>query len=128
VAKAKAKDLPAGVPPEGGAPTAPEGLKPPPHGTPRPLAPGDVAGDLPRVCNQLDRVPAGGPAKRFKCRVINHDNFRATKYVLALDAASAKQCHTQAIGLDAYLQSLRDAGALAAEVPDPQVVCTALPD
>jgi hypothetical protein len=120
--------LPAGVPEAGGAPAAPEGKTPPPHGTPKKLTEADVAGKLPRVVDQLARVPSGSKAKRFKCRAINYDSFRAPKYVLALDRESARECHVEAIGLAGYLQSLRDAGAKEADVAPPQVHVVELPD
>lgn len=125
MAKAPKTDLPPGVPPAGGAPAAPEGLKPPPHGTPKVI---DVAGELPRVVNQLDRVPAGSKARRFKTRVTNYDGFRATKYVLALDATTARDHHVEAIGLSGYLKTLREAGVKEAELPPPQVLAVELPD
>jgi hypothetical protein len=121
----KAKELPRGVPPEGGAPAAPEGIKPPPHGTPRVI---DPAGDLPRVCNQLDRVPAGSTARRYKCRVTNHDGFRKSVYILAADAASAKALCVQAVGLEEHIQALKESGAVEAEIPRPQVLAVELKD
>lgn len=125
---AKAKDLPVGVPPEGAARTAGEDVKPPPHGTPNRLSAADVAGDLPRVCGQLDRVPPGSKARRFKCRVSNYAQNAQPRYILALDRESAKACHTKAVGLDDLLQGLRDSGAPEKDLLAPVVVVTELPD
>jgi hypothetical protein len=132
VAKGKntAPDLPPGVPPDGPPiPGASEGdAPPPPHGSQRKLTKADVAGELPRVCSGLDRVPGGSEAKRFKCRVANYSGHAKPLYVLALDAESAKACHTKAVGLDAYIQTLRDQGLKDADIDRPRVVVNELPD
>ena len=123
--KSAAPELPPGVPEAHSGTNPPEGLKPPPFGAPKVI---DPAGELPRVCDQLDRVPAGSKAKRFKCRVDNYDGFRNTTYVLALSRDDAKKCHLAACGLDGHLRSLKDAGAKPDELPEPRVVTTELPD
>lgn len=126
---AKNRPLPPGVPPDGpGAPAATPGTKPPPHGTPRPLSEQDVAGDLPRVCGQLDRVPAGSRARRYKCQVQNVDGFRKVQYILAASKDDAKALHLRAVGLEAHLAELREQGAKEHEVVKPMVAVTELAD
>lgn len=122
--------LPPGVPPDGSpVPVAGDGAAPPPpFGTQKKLSEKDVAGDLPRVCSGLDRVPAGSKAKRFKCRVANYTGHAEPSYVLALDADSARACHTKSAGLDDYLKALKAQGVKPADLVEPLVLATELPD
>jgi hypothetical protein len=99
---------PPGVPADGpvAAGTDPK-LKAPEYGTPKPAAPGD----LPRVCDPLERAPAG--AKRFKFRGRHGaDQLHRTRYVMAADKDSAEACYRADVGV-------KDGDRLT---------CTALPD
>lgn len=123
-------DLPPGVPPDGSpVPVAGEGAAPPPpFGTQKKLAPKDVAGDLPRPCSALDRVPAGSAARRFKVRVGNYTGHAEPGYYLALDADAAKACHTKAVGLDDYVAGLKAQGVKPADLVPPVVLAVELAD
>ncbi len=79
----------AGPPPDDGTP-------PPKYGTPKPA---DPSGPLPRVCSPLERVPAGGDARRYKVRCDSH-RPQPTRYVLAKTQADAEACYkaTQRLG------------------------------
>lgn len=128
MAKSKS-ETPIGVPPDGlPIPGAPEGAEPPPHGTPKKLSERDVAGDLPRVCSPLDRVPAGSKARRYKTRCANYTGHAKSLYVLALDADGARKCHTAAAGIDGYIDTLKASGVKAADIEPPRVVATELAD
>jgi hypothetical protein len=120
---AKDKELPRGVPEErtpipGGADTNPL----PKHGTQRVA---DTNGPLPRVVNALDRAPNKGRAPfRFKARSNNY-HPQKTRYILANDEASARDCFLKTNGLDKQLEKLKANGA----TPEPvDVVITQLED
>lgn len=121
---AKAKESPAvpvepvfaaAVPPDGaGRPTAPEGTQPPPFGTPK-LA--DAKGEFPRVCQQLERVPAGSGLVRYKIRARNYNGFNEPLYILAKagDKEGAKAAYLEASGINAHLAGLKESGVKETE-------------
>jgi hypothetical protein len=121
--------LPPGVPADG-SPVAgdDERKKPPPFGTARPAP----RGDLPRVCDPLDRAGEGEVRVKVCCR-----NYRPqeTRYVLcekrtpAEIEADATRCFLAKNGLDKQVEQLRKtAGAKADDVEPPAVTCKILSD
>ena len=119
--------LPPGVPPDGPAvAAADEKAAPPRFGTARPA--GD--GVLPRVIDPLERAAPGTVRVKVACR-----NYtpRPVRYVLARGGeraeADARECYLESTGLGRELARLRKvAGANAAEVEEPDLVLTVLPD
>jgi hypothetical protein len=99
---------PPGVPADGPvAAGVDKKLKDPEFGTPKRAEPGD----LPRVCDALERAPAG--AKRFKFRGRRGaDALLRTRYVMAACKDTAGECYRADIG---------------AKDGD-KIVCTELPD
>lgn len=118
-----------GVAPDGApVPSGSEDAPLPEFGVPNTLSAQDVAGDLPRACSPLDRVPKGSAAKRFKCRVANYATHAEPGYVLALDAEGARACHVRACGLADHLRQVKAAGAEDKDLAKPVVVVTELAD
>lgn len=128
MAKSEKGGMAAAVPPDGpGVHTGEPGMTAPAFGTPRPVV---VAGDLPRVVNELERAPRDCVRIKVRC---NNYTPRKTRYILAArgDAAEAQasNCYLQAEGLDRELARLKKiAGARAAEVEEPDLVLTVLAD
>jgi hypothetical protein len=112
--------LPPGVPaegPGGGADDKPM----PKFGVGRPA---DPDGPIPRVVEALERTPDKARALRFKIRCNNY-HPQPTRYVLAKDEASAKDCYLKANGLDKLLEKLKAAGGV---VEPPDLIVTVLAD
>ena len=121
---AKSKELPGGMPPEGGE-RSPDDKPKPKFGAGKPA---DPTGPLPRVVDQLDRAVAG--TTRFKVRCNNYGP-RKTRYILAKDGdeKGARECYLKAEGLDKELERLKKvAGVKANEIEDADLVLTELPD
>ncbi len=102
-------------------------LKQPAYGTPKAA---DPAGELPRVCDPLERAAAG--QQRFKFASRDYSAVGApVLYVLAKkgDEDGAKACYLEASGLAAEVAKLKKAaGDKAGEVADPVLAVTELPD
>ncbi len=120
------KELPRGVPedqtpiPGGTDNQAP----PPPFGTSRLLEHG---GDVPRVCNPLDRVDKTTGLKRFKIGTKNHHPQPVT-YIIARNEDEAKKCFLKANGLDKQLERLQKNAGPDQKVEQPDWIVTELPD
>lgn len=101
-----------------------DGEKKPQFGTPRTAG---AMGDLPRVCDELERVPAGAPFKRFKVRADNFVSFGKPRYILAANREDAKACYlAQPNGIADHLSNLKKQGYK--ELAEPILVVTELAD
>ena len=118
---------PPGVPPDGpvAAGTDPK-LKAPPFGTPKPAK----AGDLPRVCDPLERAAAGQMRVKFAARDYPAVGAASTYRTAAKgDLDGAKACYLEASGQAHEVAKLKKAaGPKADEVTDPVLAVTELPD
>lgn len=112
--------LPPDVP---GAPLSDES-PPPKFGVGKPV---DGGGDVPRVCDQLDRAPAG--LKRFKIVARNY-HPQAIRYILAKTEEDATACYLKVQKLDERLARLKkQAGPKAEDDVEPvDLAITELPD
>lgn len=119
-----AKPLPPGVP-EAQTPV-PGGIdeKPPPKfGTGKPAA---TDGKLPRVIEPLERAPGKGKVAPFRFKIrCNNYHPQKTRYILAGDEESARDCYLKVNGLASLIEKLKKNGATVEEA---ELVVTKLDD